>query len=163
MTRSFKTTAKKIAIALFVFATVISAAGFNTTAFATHKVKNEPIRIESAKAMFYMKPKEIKKDTIYIEKMDCVVDEVKKDGAYGYVTSMPSYEMFFGKLKYKGKMVKRGDKIREYFIHDLLNDNDTYTSAVYRFVYLRVKNHKYKKGGKESKWKWVMVKAHPMG
>lgn len=155
-----KTAAKKSIIGLFILMTMLST--MCMTASATHKVKGEPIVIEDAKTMFYMKPKQIKKDTIYFEKMECVVDGVKNGEVYGHVISMPFYEMFFGRLKYKGKLVKRGTKVNEYFLHDLLNDNDTFTSAVYRFVYLKVKNPKYKKGGKEPKWTWVQVQAHPM-
>ena len=115
MKRKVKTAAKKSIIGLFILMTMLSTMCMSMTATATHKVKGEPIVIESAKSMFYMKPKQIKKNTIYIEKMDCVVDGIEKGEAYGHVISMPFYDMDFGKLKYNGKMVKKGDKIREYF------------------------------------------------
>lgn len=152
--------AKKIIIALIILVTIFAGIYANPSfpsfrvnaANKVHKVKNEPIYIMKDKDIFYLKPKQIKKDIMYIEKRDSIIDNNKGDG---HVISMPDYEMDFNWLKYKGIKLKKGTKIRTFFIHNLLNCKDTFISPVVRFDYVRIKT-------KENKWDWSLISVEVM-
>lgn len=145
--------AKKIVIALIVIMTIFAGIYASPTfkanaANKVHKVKGEPIYIMKDKDMFYLKPKQIKKDTIYIEKMDSILEDNKGNG---HVISMPFYEMDFDMLMEERKIkLKKNDRVRTFFIHNVFDEKDTYCSAVVRFDFLRTK--KKVKKGKKTKW-----------
>lgn len=149
--------AKKIIIALIILVTIFAGIYANplfrvSAANKVHKVKNEPIYIMNDKDIFYLKPKQIKKDIMYIEKRDSIIDNNKGDG---HVISMPDYEMDFSWLKHKGIKLKKGTKVKTYFIHNLLNYKDTFISAIVRFDYVKIKT-------KKNKWEWSLISVEVM-
>ena len=124
-----------------VFAVIISG----MSASAVHKVKGEPIYIMTTKEVW--KQKKFDKNIIYIEKMECVIDDKKGNG---HVIGDPDFDIYFG--KYKGKYPKKGSKTKTYFIHEFLYDDEYFNAFIARYDYLRIKT-------KKGKWKWVMTDA----
>lgn len=143
--------AKKIVIALIVLMTIFAGIYVSPSfkAKAIYQVKKYPIKIATDKEINKLKPKQIDRNSVYMEVMDIIIDNKKGDG---HLLRMPNIGVNCYGIIEKGCKLKKGDKVRSLFIHDFMNFNDTYESPVVRFDYLKVKN-------KKKKWEWKMVRV----
>lgn len=145
-TKKMHSVLKKSVIGFFVLATVFGTSISGVSASAVNKVKGEPIYIMTSKEM--EKQKKFDKNFIYIEKMECIIEDKKGNG---HLIGDPNYGIYFG--KYKGKYPKKGSKTKTYFLHEFLYEGGYYNAFIARYDYLRIKT-------KNGKWKWVMTDAN---
>ena len=103
--------------------------GACSPAYAVHKVKGHPVYLVNTTEIGKCK---IKKNAIYIEWSDGVVDSSNGDG---HVKGHNDWYIYYGNCRYKGKRLKKGTRVISYWPLD----NDQWELARYDFIMVKNK------------------------